>query len=386
MEAVILAGGFGTRLHDLTKDTPKPMVLVAGKPFLTYILDELDYYHFDHVVMAVSYLKEQIISYFGNKYKNITIDYAIENEPLGTGGAIVNCFPLLKEEWFFVINGDTISIVDYHEMSKIKNNQILVKKMTNFDRYGEVKIDEKHCITDFNEKKFVKEGYINTVIYYLNKTFMQDYKLEGKFSVENDVFAKYIDTLKIKAFATDGYFIDIGVPEDYERAQEELKRTPALFLDRDGIINIDKGHVHKIEDFEFTPFIFDLTKGYQDKGFKIVVITNQAGIAKGMYPVKDYEVLNEYMIQEFQKRGITIAGTFYCPHRDEDHCDCRKPKPGLFIKAIHDLQIDVENSVAIGDKIGDLVAAHAAGVKNLYFVKTRYEEYDPGFEYHVLNF
>ena len=386
MEAIILAGGFGTRLHDLTKDTPKPMVPVAGRPFLTYILDELEYYHFDHVVMAVSYLKEQIISYYGNQYKHIKIDYAIENEPLGTGGAILNCFPLLKEDWFFVINGDTISRVDYREMSVKKENQIAVKEMFNFDRYGEVKINENGCITAFNEKKFVEKGYINTGIYYLNKQSISKYNLKGKFSLESDIFEKYVDDLKIHAFKTNDYFIDIGIPEDYNRAQIELKRVPALFLDRDGIINIDKGHVCKIKDFEFTPFIFDLARKYQEQGFKLVIVTNQAGIAKGMYTVKDYKILNEYMLNEFKKRGIDISGTYYCPHKDEDNCECRKPKPGMFLDAIHDLNIDVDMSVAFGDKMSDLKAAHAAGINELYFVKTQYEESPVDFKYQIFNF
>ena len=192
---------------------------------------------------------------------------------------------------------------------------------------------------------------------------------------------KHIKELQLKAYISDGYFIDIGIPEDYERSQKELKKEKALFLDRDGIVNIDKGHVYKISDFEFTPYVFDIINSF--KGYKVVIVTNQAGIAKGLYKVKDYEILNEYMLNAFKEKGVTIDGVFYCPHKDEDNCDCRKPKPGLFIKAAHDLNLDLENSVAFGDKMSDLIAAHSAGIKTLYFVKTVYEEKPVDFEYMI---
>lgn len=381
MEALILAGGLGTRLNDLTKNTPKPMVEVAGSPFLKYIFDELVYYGFDHVVLAVSYLKEQIINYFHSEYKSIKIDYAFEDVPLGTGGAILNAFDLLKEENFFVINGDTMSKVDYKEMSKDNHLSIAIKLMHNFDRYGEVKINN-NIITSFEEKRLVDSGYINTGVYYLNKQSLLKYKPESpKFSLEKEIFENHIKELQLKAYISDDYFIDIGIPEDYQRAQKELKKEKALFLDRDGIVNIDKGHVYKISDFEFTPYVFDIIKKFPD--YKIVIVTNQAGIAKGLYGVKDYEILNEYMIAKFKEKGVNISGTYYCPHKDEDNCDCRKPKPGLFLKAAHDLNIDLENSVAIGDKMSDLIAAHNAGIKTLYFVKTIYEEKPVNFEYMI---
>ena len=155
----------------------------------------------------------------------------------------------------------------------------------------------------------------------------------------------------------------------------------ALFLDRDGIINIDYGHVHKIEDFKFTDFIFDFCKKYYDEGYMLIVVTNQAGIGKKLYTEEDFIILNKWMEEQFIKNGINLTKVYYCPHTPQDMCDCRKPQPGMFLKAIKEFDIDPNSSVAIGDKMSDLEAANKAGIKTLIFKKTRYEEYPVDFEY-----
>lgn len=383
MQAIILAGGFGTRLQSVVSDVPKPMAPINGKPFLEYMLEELNNQNFNKVVLAVGYKKEAIIDYFGNKYKNIELVYSAENEPLGTGGCVKQAMNYIDDEFVFILNGDTMFKVDFGKMSKLNSLSIACKKMFNFDRYGEVNI-QNGIITKFEEKKYVKEGYINGGIYYLPKNIFDSYDLPKKFSMEKDFFEKYIKKLNIKAFLSEDYFIDIGIPEDYQKAQYDFQKKKALFLDRDGIINIDYGHVHKIEDFKFTDFIFDFCKKYQDEGYLLIVITNQAGIGKGLYKEEDFLKLNQYMIEEFKKQGINIAKVYYCPHKPEDNCDCRKPQPGLFKQAIKDFNIDTNESVAIGDKLIDLEAAYNAGIKTLYFKKTKYDEYNVNFNYLLL--
>lgn len=381
MEAIILAGGFGTRLQSVVKDVPKPMADVLGRPFLTYILDELVKYNFTKVVLAVGYKKEIIEDYFGDNYKGLKIIYSIENEPLGTGGCVKQALSYVTDEFVFIINGDTLFKINYEDMSSIKSTSIACKYLENFDRYGEVIIDDNDVITSFLEKKYVDKGYINGGIYYLPKNIFDNYLLPKKFSLEKDFFEKYIADLKIKSFKSNDYFIDIGIPSDYQKIQNDLSKHKALFLDRDGIVNIDYGHVYKIEDFKFTDFIFDLCKKYQSNGYLIFIITNQAGIGKGLYTENDFLILTEYMLNEFKKHNIDITKVYYCPHKPEDHCECRKPKPGMFLKAIKEFNVDVANSVAIGDKMSDLEAAHLAGIKNLFFKHNQYKQYDVDFEY-----
>ena len=383
MQAIILAGGFGTRLQSVVSDVPKPMAPINGKPFLEYLLDELEMQGFNKVVFAVGYKKECIINYFGNSYKNLEIIYSSEDEPLGTGGCVRKAFQYIDEDFAFVLNGDTMFKIDFKEMAKLKSVSIACKKMYSFERYGEVKLKDNH-INSFAEKKYVDEGYINGGIYYLPKDIFQKYKLPDKFSLEKDFFEKYIDKLNIKAFLSDDYFIDIGIPEDYSKAQIDFKKKRALFLDRDGVINIDYGHVYKVADFKFTNFIFDFCKKYQKEGYVIIVITNQAGIGKGLYSESDFIKLNDYMIQEFKKRDIVISKVYFCPHKPEDKCKCRKPMPGMFIQAIKDFNIDPNQSIAIGDKMSDLIAADAAGVKKKIFVNGNYAKEDVDFEYNEI--
>lgn len=160
----------------------------------------------------------------------------------------------------------------------------------------------------------------------------------------------------------------------------------ALFLDRDGVINEDYGHVYKIADFDLIPGILDLCKKYQDQGYLIIVISNQAGIAKGLYTNKDLELIDKYMKEQFLSHGITITDSYYCPHHPDENCSCRKPKPGLILKAKDEHDIDLTNSLLIGDKMSDLEAGFNAGIKNLYLKKGRYPEKKVPFLYSKITY
>jgi len=143
----------------------------------------------------------------------------------------------------------------------------------------------------------------------------------------------------------------------------------ALFLDRDGVINKNFGHVHRIENFKFRKGIFELLNIFKDKGYIILVITNQAGIGKGLYTLDQFHFLNSWMIDQFRKKGITISKTYFCPHKSEDNCNCRKPKPGMLLMAIKDFQIDTNSSFLIGDKMSDIYAGKSAKIKYNYILK-----------------
>jgi D-glycero-D-manno-heptose 1,7-bisphosphate phosphatase len=153
------------------------------------------------------------------------------------------------------------------------------------------------------------------------------------------------------------------------KPSEKLK---ALFLDRDGVINIEKNYLHKVKDFEFIPGIFELCRYYHDKGYLIVVVTNQSGIARGYYTENDFALLTFWMISQFEIQNIPISQVYHCPHHpdilkeDEKECECRKPKPGMLLQAQEQLEIDMEHSLLVGDSERDIVAAHRAGVKESY--------------------
>jgi len=143
-----------------------------------------------------------------------------------------------------------------------------------------------------------------------------------------------------------------------------------LFLDRDGVINIDKGHVYKICDFEFIENIFEVCSYYQDKGYLIFIITNQAGIAKGYYTLKDFEILNDWMLDRFKEKNINISKVYFCPHHPNfSNCNCRKPKSGMILKAAKEFNIDLKNSILYGDKKSDIIAGKKAGIGDLNLIK-----------------
>ncbi len=221
MEAIILAGGFGTRLKNAVSDLPKPMAPINGVPFLSYIFNQLNFQGFTTVVLAVGYLNEKIICYYGNRYKNIDIKYSIEDEPLGTGGCIKKALKMTTEKYVYIINGDTYFNIDFSRIAKPNNIIIACKYMIDTARYGKI-ISEHNIVIRFVEKEIVGPGYINGGIYCLDRDVFDPFILPKKFSIEKDFFEKYLDQLSIQTFLSDEYFIDIGIPEDYEKAQREL--------------------------------------------------------------------------------------------------------------------------------------------------------------------
>ena len=224
MEAIILVGGFGTRLKHVVSDVPKPMAPINDKPFLEYIFEDLNKKGVTHVALAVGYMKEKIEEYFKNQYKNIEISYSEENSPLGTGGAIKKAVSKCREEDIFIINGDTFYDVDLEKMKKfhIENKSsltIAVKEMENFDRYGSLVI-ENNKIIKFEEKKPMSKGKINEGIYLIKKNIFQGIEQES-FSFEKEILEN--EKTEKYAYESNGYFIDIGIPEDYYKFIEKNK-------------------------------------------------------------------------------------------------------------------------------------------------------------------
>jgi len=146
----------------------------------------------------------------------------------------------------------------------------------------------------------------------------------------------------------------------------------ALFLDRDGVVNKEKNYLYEIEDFEFIEGVFETCKFFQNKGYLIIVITNQAGIARGKYSENDFFNLTDWMLKEFKKKDIYISKVYHCPHHPNfsGECECRKPKPGMILEAKKDFNIDLKNSILVGDKNSDIEAGLNAGIQNLFLIKT----------------
>lgn len=230
-EAIILAGGFGTRLRSVVSDVPKPLAPVAGRPFLAYVLDALVRQGYGHAVLATGYMHEKVEACFGNAYLGMKVDYARELTPLGTGGAIVNALQHCTADCVTVLNGDTLFLADLGQLERYADSKgtmlaIVLRAVPDAGRYGAVETAADGRITAFREKDpSAGAGNINGGIYRLQQSLLDGYAVGQQFSFEKDVMQQRYAEEEFYAYADGAYFIDIGVPEDYRRAQTEL---PAL--------------------------------------------------------------------------------------------------------------------------------------------------------------
>ena len=225
--AIILAGGLGTRLRSVINDLPKPMAPVNGKPFLHYIFQYLLREGVKDVVLSVGYKHETIKEFFGGAYMGIKIQYSVEEEPLGTGGGIKQAFNLIDGP-AYVLNGDTFFGVNLWALNEFyfdtkSDIALAIKPLENFDRYGTVQMDAAYRLTKFEEKKLVEKGLINGGLYFFDKQLWNKVDVPQKFSFEKDVLEKYVADLRFCGDVFNGYFIDIGIPEDYNKAQHDFK-------------------------------------------------------------------------------------------------------------------------------------------------------------------
>lgn len=227
-EAVILAGGFGTRLSGVLQGTPKPMAPVNGRPFLDYQLAYLAFNGIKKVIFAAGYLHEQITQHYGNRFGDLRIDYSIETEPLGTGGAVKQAFRKTEGITVLVLNGDTLFELDlpkFHDFYRRRETKLAIamREVDDVSRYGGMEVDWDGQITAFYEKSEAGgKGKINGGIYLIDKNFLLEQDLPAKFSLEKDFFEKVYTQHKIYGMLCRRYFIDIGVPEEYAKTQDDF--------------------------------------------------------------------------------------------------------------------------------------------------------------------
>ena len=228
--AIILAGGMGTRLKTIISDLPKPMAPIMNVPFLTYQLNYLKHFGIKKVIFSVGYLSEKIIAHYNQSFENINIEYSIEKNPLGTGGGIRMAMSNLNEDLVLILNGDSFFDLNLEQFYNLHLEQkaefsLALRYVNNSERYGNIEFNSSHQITSFIEKNQLNQsGYINAGVYILSKKlYLQNTKPNINFSIEKDFFEKQLNQLIIKGFEFKDYFIDIGIPEDYLKAQDDFK-------------------------------------------------------------------------------------------------------------------------------------------------------------------
>ncbi|MBQ9586385.1 MAG: nucleotidyltransferase family protein [Bacteroidaceae bacterium] len=223
MEAIILAGGFGTRLRSVVSDVPKPMAPIAGRPFLELLLDHLTPYGFNHIVLSTGYMHEKIEAHFGNSYHGVDISYAIEDTPLGTGGGMRNAIRYCNDDDVVVVNGDTLFKIDYDDLARFFHSRptrlaVVLRQVPDTSRYGSVTTDCCDRISRFTEKAAAHgTGTINGGIYMLHRSLLEEQPLGQPFSFEKDILQSRYTDEAFFAYTSGAYFIDIGIPEDYQK-------------------------------------------------------------------------------------------------------------------------------------------------------------------------
>jgi D-glycero-alpha-D-manno-heptose 1-phosphate guanylyltransferase len=385
--AIVLAGGLGTRLKNAVPHLPKCLAPVAGWSFLYYVINHLRMQGIQKIIFSLGYKYEAILSFLEKEFKTLDYDFVIEAEPLGTGGAIALAIQKTENKNVFVVNGDTLfkfnadGLLRQHNVSNAECT-LALKPMKNFDRYGVVEMNHNHIITSFKEKQKYKSGLINAGVYLINKDKFLQRTLAQKFSFEKDYLEKFVCEKEFAGVQQDDYFIDIGIPEDLHRAQNELMLSPfdlkkidktwTLFLDRDGVINHDKAgsYIFNEDEFEFMNGVPDLFKKLTDIFNRIIIITNQRGVGKGLMSLQNLEKIHQKMLRGIEKAGGKIDAIYFATGTNNKDF-MRKPNPGMALAAKKDFpEIDFSKSIMVGNNITDMEFARNAGMKTVFLSTT----------------
>lgn len=400
MKVVIMAGGKGTRISEVASDIPKPLIKIGSKAVIENEIQCLREQGFYDFIITVSHMAEKIIQYLGNGDKlGVHIEYYIENQPLGNAGALFRISHKLSDD-FLLINADSIfdinlqRLIEYHQQKRGIATIITHPNDHPFDsgliisnKDGSV----ERWLTKEDDRPQWYKNRVNAGIHILNKQILNDYNalsLSGrKIDLDRDLLKPLAGSGRLFCYDSPEYIKDMGTPErlecvkrDFESgliaAKSLCRKQKAIFLDRDGTINKYVGFLTDIEDFELLEGVAEAIRRINKSGYLAIIITNQPVIARGEIDENYLEKIHWKMETLLGKEGAYIDAVYYCPHHPDKgyvgeipelkvDCDCRKPKPGLFIQASEDFSINLEESWMVGDSKNDIMAGFAAGCKTV---------------------
>lgn len=381
-QCVILLGGLGTRLGELTRETPKPLLNVGGRPFVDILIHEAVRRGFTKILLLAGFRSEAVAQYVAQAQDWLPtgsqIAISIEPAPLGTGGALAFAKDMLDEQ-FLLLNGDTW--FDFNWLDLIDHAghyaAVAARQLATADRYESLALGpEGQVETIIGRGAATSPALINGGVYVLARSDLDGFS--GTFSIESDVLPALVAKGRLRAKAYDGYFIDIGIPETYAAAQTEVVRQltrPALFLDRDGVINHDDNYVGTFDRIRWVDGAAAAVRLANDLGYYVFVVTNQAGVARGFYSEDDVKALHAHMALALREMGASIDDWRYCPYHPDAAIDryrgthpWRKPEPGMLLDLMDHWPVDAAGSLLVGDQLSDLAAAKAAGVDARQFL------------------
>ena len=414
MKVVVMAGGKGTRIASIKNDVPKPMIKIGGKPILQWQIENLKACGLTDIILVIGHLGHIIQDYFeeGSSF-GVNISYYIEKTPLGTAGALFK-MPQLTED-FLLMCGDVIldvdfnRLIDFHRKNKALaslmahpndhpyDSSLLVTEILPPQESGGLPVDTHRVIHWLNkeDERYYYKNRVNAGIEILSPALLQEAQKiytprhpenPDKIDLDRDVLKPLIQSGRIYAYDTPEYIKDMGTPDRYYEVEADLMNgkvkarnltypQKAVFLDRDGTINQYVGFLTKPEEFELIPQVAEAIKMINRSGYLTIVVTNQPVIARGDCTWDDLRMIHDKMETELGKEGAFVDGIYVCPHHPDKGfegerpeykvtCDCRKPSPGLILRAAQDFNIDLSQSIMIGDSDNDIEAGRQAGLKD----------------------
>lgn len=418
MKTVIMAGGRGTRISELFPDIPKPLIPINGRPVLEREICSLRDQGFTEIILTVSHMGHIIKDYFGNGSKlGVSIQYYYEEQPLGNAGALFKLKDQLTED-FLLLNADSIFDVDFNRMVDFhKAHKGLVTLFTHPNSHpydsGLLIADKNNAIEQWLAKEDIRPIYyknrVNAGLHVISPKVLELVSINPekvgmtdeatgktvKVDLDRQLLKPLAGTGKMFCYDSPEYVKDMGTPERFHQVEADFvagrvqaknlsNKQKAVFLDRDGVINKYVGFLCNIDEFELLPGVVEAIKKINESGCLCIVITNQPVIARGEVTPDELDEIHNKMETLLGLEGCYVDALYYCPHHPHKgyegevsdlkiSCECRKPKPGMLLKAAADFNIDLESSWMVGDSENDIKAGKNAGCKTAYIKREKTE-------------
>jgi D-glycero-D-manno-heptose 1,7-bisphosphate phosphatase len=370
-QAVILAGGIGSRLRPLTYTTPKPLVSINGRPFLEYLLELLKRNGISEIVLLLGYRHEKIRDHFGDGSNfGLKIKYSLGDVAFRTGKRIKNAQNLVHKRFMLLYCDnywplDLQRLIRFHDRNRV-DATVTVYANEDGSTRNNMYVDQSGYVIKYDKSRSDNDLNGVEIGYYILDEKVINLMPDDNFSFEKEILPRLIAARQLAGFHTEHKYYSIGSLERLPQTERFLRPKKVVFLDRDGVINRKApkaAYVRSWREFVFLPGVIQAIALLTKHHYKIFIVTNQAGIARGLMTEQDLKRIHIRMKDELARHDAKIEGIYFCPHGWDEGCKCRKPKAGMFYQAARDHDLDLTKTYFIGDDERDLAAGNAAGCR-----------------------